>query len=139
MFENIQTGRRTTFINEGAGSELYFITKARNPIIELDILKGKTQIEEKVTLNLSEIIDVKGMKAQGNRLSLHTIKSIYTDQVIETEEDNIQSSEKDEETPVKSENSEEQQKENNKKPSVDLEITNPEDIQIDDNGQMGLF
>lgn len=139
VFENIQTGRRTTFINEEAGSELYFITKARNPIIELDILKGKTQIEEKVTLNLSEIIDVKGMKAQGNRLSLHTIKSIYTDQVIETEEDNIQSSEKDEETPVKSENSEEQQKENNKKPSVDLEITNPEDIQIDDNGQMGLF
>lgn len=139
VFENIQTGRRTTFINEDAGSELYFITKAKNPIIELDILKGKTQIEEKVTLNLSEIIDVKGMKAQGNRLSLHTIKSIYTDQVIETEEDNIQSSEKDEETPVKSENSEEQQKENNKKPSVDLEITNPEDIQIDDNGQMGLF
>ena len=139
VFENIQTGRRTTFINEEAGSELYFITKAKNPIIELDILKGKTQIEEKVTLNLSEIIDVKGMKAQGNRLSLHTIKSIYTDQVIETEEDNIQSSEKDEETPVKSENSEEQQKENNKKPSVDLEITNPEDIQIDDNGQMGLF
>lgn len=128
IFEAIQTGRKTSFINEEPGSKLLFITKAKNPVIQLEILKGKSQIEETLEVNLSELIDVKGMKAQGNRLSLHTISKINTDGVIETEED---------ETFV--DISEKNENEKNEKPSIDLEITNPEDVQIDNNGQIGLF
>src|SRR5690606_11858689 len=97
-----------------------------------------------------ELIDVKGMKAQGNRLSPNDVQKVILlteevdEQVVEeekeedTDELDIDSNE---ELPDK-EITEEQEKEKPKFVSefrqtkkVDLEITNPDDI----DGQLGLF
>src|SRR5690606_19657134 len=46
------------------------------PVVRVDLLKGKNQTPETLEQPLNEIIDVKGMRAQGNRLSFHTVKKV---------------------------------------------------------------
>lgn len=132
VFEDIAIGRRSLFINEEPKSKLILLTSNRDAIIQLDIEKGKSKTPETIEQSLNEIIDVKGIRAQGNRLSPHTIKGI---KLLSEEED------PNEEIEVK-EDTHSSESEKNKKESTDdikLEITNPDDISIDNNGQMGLF
>ncbi|GGG83205.1 DNA topoisomerase IV subunit A [Parapedobacter pyrenivorans] len=179
-FEDIPIGKRTTIINDEPGSKLLLITNAVTPVVSLDVLKGKSRTPETMEQNLTELIDVKGMKAQGNRLSPHEVKKVVL-MTVEAEEirpaisDNepvteIQSEEKEADTdvdqsvvedtasdetpsdqpitaednaiepdnqPSKSQDEEIQQ--TKERPKVDFEITNPDDIRVDDKGQMGLF
>ena len=169
-------------------------------------MKGKTKIAEESEIDLSEAIEVKGMKAMGNRLSPHEVKEInlLTSTIEDDEEILAMDSEPDEndsikpgvdtETPVSSkakdieekveqvENTEpiaevllseteplqeeesdgeiiadvtenlinvdqeipevsEEPKKEEIKPAkkIDFEITNPDDLDIDDKGQIGLF
>lgn len=120
-FENIVIGKKLSFLNEENDSKLVLITCLKQPKIELEVLKGKSQIVEKSILNLADLIGIKGMKAQGNRLSPHTIAKVN---LIDSKEEADQSDE-DETTKIERQ--------------VDFEITNPADIKIDDNGQLGLF
>lgn len=139
LFEDIAFGRRNSFINED--SKLLILTNNRNATVELDIEKGKTKTPETIEQGLNDIIDVKGIRAQGNRLSSHTVKAI---RLISDEED--LASEpieeiKEKEDTSKSQDAGEKKEENTAKPDdeVSFEITNPDDVNIDDNGQMGLF
>jgi topoisomerase-4 subunit A len=160
-----------------------------SPLVKVVQLKGKEQTPETLEINLAELIDVKGMKAMGNRLSQFPVKSVEliadsesVDEPIETEEPETDLDEETDsnepvdllpdeepeqaeqvkeiaqpkaepqktpippavpkqevkETPAKEpEPSEDPPKEVHKK--VDFEITNPDDIQLDDKGQLGLF
>lgn len=157
-FEELAIGKRSSFINEEAGSKLILITKAPHPIVKIEALKGKSQMNDEVEVDLSELIDVKGMKAQGNKLSPHEVKEI-TLLTEETEEEIINSpstERNDEESDEEPENDEvpgiaiTQDKEIQEgKPrfvsesksvkKIEFEITNPDDIDIDDKGQLGLF
>lgn len=184
-FENTPPGKETSIISDESGSKLTFISGATQPLAKIDQLKGKTQIPETIEVNLAELIDVKGMKAMGNRVSQHTIQAITLlaseepeeeviaaevdeaddeiSETISTEEDapsaeteiieppkvkpvkpveppksvespkieSVESSEKSVESP-KAEEPVQHKK-------VDFEITNPNDIEIDDKGQLGLF
>jgi len=110
------------------------------------------------------LIDVKGMKAMGNRLSQHPIKSVEllqeinpvveetepepgveTEEVVEAEEQSEEASPKSEESKSEPKRPEAQSKESEEKSAepphkkVDFEITNPNDIEMDDKGQLGLF
>lgn len=204
-FEDTPIGKRTSVINDEPGSKLVFIAAAAAPIVSIDILKGKTQTPDTVEQNLADLIDVKGMKAQGNRLSPHDVKKVtlitndepasaempgnpsagtgdaatapeVPNAVPEPEAYDALTNEaaapKDAEsgaampkapkkdaiawkakspstpgkptkvTPRKAPEAGEQppaQVTSKEKPDVDFEITNPDDIQIDENGQMGLF
>jgi topoisomerase-4 subunit A len=187
-FENSPLGRKTSIINEEPGSKLVLISGAKNPVVKLNQLKGKTLTPEEAELNLAELIDVKGMKAQGNRLSQHDVKKIELladtaepeeEPVLqngeeETDNDEIVSVEAPDEgdneeaisleaeelkpetemvTDVASEPEHEEPEQavepienitpepEKPKPakSIDFEITNPEDLDIDDKGQIGLF
>jgi topoisomerase-4 subunit A len=204
VFENTVIGKQTSIISEENGSKLILISGAAQPVVKVEQLKGKTLIPEEADLNLTDLIDVKGMKAMGNRLSVHQVKSVELltehddaedvpdpapDSVEDTEititgEDKetsdtapvaaeakpqaapIQSepanpviekpveptpkadepksdageskSEKDEKKPAKSVESQPESVEPPKK-KVDFEITNPDDIDMDDKGQLGLF
>ena len=177
------------------------------PKIKLEVLKGKTKIAEESELDLSEAIEVKGMKAMGNRLSPHEVKEIQLiHSAVEEEEEEILApdSEPDENesdepgvhtaTPVSSQardiaaevkpaednetivevplseteslqkaeideeisedvsvveeveiqeipNLYEEPVKEEIKPAkkIDFEITNPDDLDIDDKGQLGLF
>jgi len=156
-FDDTPIGKRVKFIPED--SKLIVLTNNDSPVVELDILKGKSQTHEHLEQALTEIVDVKGMKAQGNRLSFHTVQKI---KLLSEEKDLSQTVEVEtEETPeteisieeIKVENKTEDkikkrkaepevkeiEKDTSSSEDITFEITNPDDIQIDDNGQLGLF
>lgn len=200
VFENTSVNKKTSVVNEDSGSRMLLITGDPKPKIKLEVLKGKTKTSEISELDLSEIIDVKGMKAMGNRLSPHEVKEFgllaselegageiildepvfaepevpgrHTATPVSSQARDIDISElnNDPETNSKTDESEESTKENIKgnvdltdnsgenktegaevknntnateeaKPAkkIDFEITNPDDVDIDDKGQLGLF
>lgn len=184
VFENTVIGKQTSIISDESGSKLVLISGAAQPIVKIEQLKGKGLIPEEADLNLTDLIDVKGMKAMGNRLSVHQIKSVELlaehddesdvpdpapDSVEDTEititgDDKevtdtapaativaaLQSEPKNPviEKPVvpkpeKSVESKEEpvqsKPEESPKKKIDFEITNPDDIDMDDKGQLGLF
>lgn len=183
MFEDTPIGKRTSIINDEPGSKLILITSNPIPRVSIDILKGKSQIQDTIEQNLADIIDVKGMKAQGNRLNPYEVKKVSllvnveasaaTDTIAvladaKQEQENQNDSDKNENpkkpftrlTPQeesipekirpstatsglakeeKPDKQNTQSTEQKQQPAVDFEITNPDDIQIDDNGQIGLF
>jgi len=191
MFENTAIGKQTSIISDENGSKLVLISGAAQPVIKVEQLKGKEQTPEALEVDLTTLIDIKGMKAMGNRLSQHTIKKVELIAEIEPEEESVDELDGDleqdevisespdtvekEEPPVKetkikepespiekapeqpvksSEKSDESPDsveqspkpvESPQKPvepvikKIDFEITNPDDIDIDDKGQLGLF
>ena len=179
-FENIAVGKKISVISEESGSKMILITKASSPVVKFDVVKSKSQLTESIELKLAETIDVKGMKALGNRLSQFEVKNIELvseDEpeisiVMPAEEVAIVLNEAEEEIStvyddlgggtqhmasekstlainiLEDENASEPdiskiktaKKEISKPPrKIDLEITNPDDVEIDDKGQLGLF
>jgi topoisomerase-4 subunit A len=199
VFENTVIGKQTSIISDESGSKLVLISGAAQPIVKIQQLKGKALAPEEADLNLTDLIDVKGMKAMGNRLSVHQIKSVEllaehddeedvpdpapdsvedTEIVITGEEKEstdtapVASEAKPQAAPIQSapvnpviekpvepeaidlrelqdqsavqQQSEESVKSKPKavespKKKIDFEITNLNDIEIDDKGQLGLF
>src|SRR5690606_32023506 len=129
-------GRRTTLINEEPGSKMILATSVSKPLVKVEITKGKSKFAESYEENLAEFIDVKGMRAQGNRLSSHDVVAIELLSSKEEEEEADDTPVPDENTDTSPELKEEEAK---IKPPITLEITNPEDVEIDDKGQIGLF
>ncbi|NOS93784.1 MAG: DNA gyrase/topoisomerase IV subunit A, partial [Cyclobacteriaceae bacterium] len=64
------------FISEGIGSRLDYASTADSPEIEVDMIKGKGKDKETEVVNLEEIVDIKGWKAVGNRLSQFKVSKI---------------------------------------------------------------
>ena len=61
------------FISEGIGSRLEYASTAESPEIEIEMVKGKSKEKSSETLSLEDIVDVKGWKAVGNRLSQNKV------------------------------------------------------------------
>jgi len=153
VFDDIVVGKQVSVINEDAGSKLILISGATQPIVKVEQLKGKTQVQETIEINLSDVIDVKGMKAQGNRLSQNEVKTIelvaehddpedLPDPVPETSLEEIVEAEKlDEEAEKEVASSDKGSPKSEQAPTknISFEITNPDDIDMDDKGQLGLF
>ncbi|MGE8428089.1 MAG: DNA gyrase/topoisomerase IV subunit A [Sphingobacterium sp.] len=150
-FDDQPIGKRISFINEDAGSKLILMSNAAEPMVKLEILKGKSQTEETLDQPLTEIIDVKGIKAQGNRLSFHTVKSVTLttadedlsqkgkEKAAETSTDSAETTVDSTTAEVDSSVKEKEVESTEKNDDIKLEITNPNDIQIDDKGQMEMF
>ena len=66
VFENTSLGKQTNIISEESGSKLILISGAAQILVKVDQLKGKTETPETIEVDLSTLIDVKGMKAMGN-------------------------------------------------------------------------
>ncbi|MBO9673897.1 MAG: DNA gyrase/topoisomerase IV subunit A [Sphingobacteriaceae bacterium] len=183
VFELQANGKKTIFISEEPKSKLLHLTGNPAAKIIVDVLKGKTQVPETLELVLAELIDVKGLKANGNRLSPHDVQKVVLEEP-EIEEEEV------EETPAEDESNgeegaaaeeaselaeatekaadepaaekvkpkfertetpapktekpvpaQEEAPKTEEKPvkKIDFEITNPDDIDIDDKGQIGLF
>lgn len=92
------------FISEGIGSRLVLVTTSENPEVELEIMKGKEKVKEDI--NLEDLIDVKGWKAIGNRLTQHKVVSVKLRE--EPEESGVEDDDDDGEgnTPTKTKASE---------------------------------
>lgn len=182
VLENSSIGKKTSIISEESGSKLILLTGLKKPSVTVEVLKGKTRISETLVIDLAEAIEVKGMKALGNRLSPHEVRSVdliapselESDDVVISDpvavhvgdddsgepgvhtatpvssmaidldaEDEIPEAKEIKEPPVEVEKigPEEPVADEEPKPAkkVDFEITNPEDLDIDDKGQLGLF
>jgi len=204
VFENAAIGKQTSIISDETGSKLVLISGVAQPVVKVEQLKGKEQTPETIETDLSTLIDVKGMKAMGNRLSQHAVKKVELAAQNEVEEENVmedepeqdeqvlespeaeettktpvkqtniedavvppekpieesaqpsdksvqssdksvESPQKSVESPKKSEESSPQSAESQTKSvqsppkKIDFEITNPDDIEMDDKGQLGLF
>lgn len=63
------------FISDSPGSKLILITTQAQPQAELEYSNAKG-VKEKTILELEELIDIKGWKALGNKLSPHKVESI---------------------------------------------------------------
>jgi len=157
VFDNIAIGKQTSIISEESGSKMVVISGASQVVVKVDQLKGAAKTPETVELNLADLIDVKGMKAMGNRLSVHAVQSV----TLETEHDDEQDvpdptpeavtdteiiitpEDKNEidEAPTAEVNAADDEIGETPTPpkKIDFEITNPDDIDIDDGGQLGLF
>ncbi|WP_199120134.1 DNA gyrase/topoisomerase IV subunit A [Pedobacter sp. ASV28] len=76
VFEVQPIGKVVSFISEENGSKMVFITGKPDAKLTVDVEKGKTKTPETLELELSSLIDVKGWKANGNRLTPHLVKKV---------------------------------------------------------------
>ena len=178
VFEDLAIGKRNGFISEESGSKMVLLSSADHPTVRIESLKGKSQILDEQELDLSGAIDVKGIKAQGNKLSQNDVQKIELiseindkEEELEEETEEIEIEEGDEEITEGVDDSikdltsiveekivkksiekledEKKIKPEESKPKftstpkperkIDFEITNPDDIKLDDKGQTKLF
>lgn len=78
-------GKKVTFISESPGSKLIIASLAKNPSITINFAKDKKQAPQPQNVNLSDFIDVKGLKAIGNKLTSLKVSEI---KLTSGEEDN---------------------------------------------------
>jgi len=76
LIETNTLDKRFSFINDSRGSSLVLASLSPSPMIRMTIVKGKSKEKEVLELKLDELIDVKGWKATGNRLSQYTIRKV---------------------------------------------------------------
>ncbi len=53
-----------------------FVTTSETPEVEIEVVKGKGKDKETEVINLEDLIDVKGWKALGNRLSQYKVTKV---------------------------------------------------------------
>ncbi|MEJ1240219.1 DNA gyrase/topoisomerase IV subunit A [Chryseolinea sp. T2] len=76
MIETTTLDKEFNFISEAIGSRLILATTAESAEIEVDFISGKNKDKKTDVMNLDELIDVKGWKAVGNRLSLDRVTKV---------------------------------------------------------------
>ena len=76
-------GKSFTFVSESKGSRLITATTSEHPQIEMEYLKGRPKKKYTERLNINDLVEVKGWKARGNRLSRFEIT--FVDLVKQTE------------------------------------------------------
>jgi len=69
VVETTTVDKDFNFISESIGSRLEYASTAESPEVEIEIVKGKGKEKETELVNLEELVDVKGWKSVGNRLS----------------------------------------------------------------------
>ena len=83
MIETTTLDKEFGFISEAIGSRLVVVTTSETPEVELSD-QGKDKAKSTEAVNLEDIIDVKGWKALGNRLSEFKVSKVNLVQEEET-------------------------------------------------------
>jgi topoisomerase IV subunit A len=76
LIETSTADKEFGFISEAIGSRLVLVTTADTPEVDLELIKGKGKEKSTETINLDDIVDVKGWKALGNRLSQFKVSKV---------------------------------------------------------------
>ena len=74
--EALTQDKRYSIISESKGSKLWLVTLQNQPQVELEFRKDKKSPLEKMVADLDVVVDVKGWKAMGNRLSSQLVQSV---------------------------------------------------------------
>ncbi|OJV25562.1 MAG: DNA topoisomerase IV [Bacteroidetes bacterium 37-13] len=70
---------KSSIISDHKDSKLAVFSSAANPIVKFNFVKGKSKEKYEIEQPLTDIIDVKGWKALGNRLTQHVVTGKITD------------------------------------------------------------
>lgn len=76
QIETSTLDKRFNFISEEKGSKLILVTTIAQPQIEVHYTEKGSRDRKKVTYDMDMLIDVKGWKATGNKLSAHSVKKV---------------------------------------------------------------
>ncbi len=76
VIETSTADKEFGFISESIGSRLVLVTTSDTPEVELELIKGKDKTKTTEVVNLEDLIDVKGWKALGNRLTQHKVVNV---------------------------------------------------------------
>jgi topoisomerase-4 subunit A len=76
MIETSTPDKEFNFISETIGSRLVVVTTSENPEVEIEVSKGKGKEKKTEVVSLDDLIDVKGWKAIGNRLSQDKVLNV---------------------------------------------------------------
>ncbi len=71
--ETQTTGKPFSFISDAKGSSLIVASTSKRPLAEMEYLKGRGKQKFSETVDLTELVDIKGWKARGNRLSPYRV------------------------------------------------------------------
>jgi topoisomerase-4 subunit A len=74
--ETTTLDKKYCFISEEKGSKLMLVSIHADPKVEIDFIKGKGKDKEQAIYDLNDLIDVKGWKAIGNKLSPYMVKKV---------------------------------------------------------------
>jgi topoisomerase-4 subunit A len=137
--ENTTPGKKHLFISEATGSKLIVVSTKAQPQVEIEF-KNNKGVQETVISDLDMLIDVKGWKALGNRLSSQQVQKVTL--LGKNEADDAVQDDISEETSSVS-----QEQNITEKPEVqkeapqkfDVGTTIDLDVKKNDDGQMGLF
>lgn len=77
VIETSTVDKEFGFISETIGSRLILVTTSDTPEIELELSKGKDKKKVTEVVNLDDVVDVKGWKALGNRLSQFKVTKVH--------------------------------------------------------------
>lgn len=134
LIETNTLDKEFNFISESIGSRLEYVTTSETPEVELEVVKGKGKEKESLTVNLEEIIDIKGWKALGNRLSQYKVTKVKP---VEEPEDTGLEGDDDNELAVEKATGTGKGGESPKKKSANEE-REPDPV-IEEDGQTALF
>lgn len=141
VIENTSINKKFSFILESPGSKCWFASTLIEPMVRVSFTKdGKTQPAD-LELNVAAFIEVKGMKAIGNKMGKYNVKDVVdiseTTNIDEVDEDDLEALQKtlDDIKAKKSPNAEPAKP----KDKVEFIITNPDDVDMDGEGQTKLF
>ncbi|MDP8218650.1 MAG: hypothetical protein P9M03_07990, partial [Candidatus Theseobacter exili] len=76
QFENYAAGKQFLVISDNKDSALKAFSTDANPVIEIEVLKGRDGDISTEKVNFSDIVGMKGWKALGNRLSKFPVCSV---------------------------------------------------------------
>ncbi|HEY9049440.1 MAG TPA: DNA gyrase/topoisomerase IV subunit A [Ohtaekwangia sp.] len=84
MIETTTFDKEFGFISEGIGSRLVAVTTSETPEVEVEVVKVKDKPKVTEVINLEEVVDIKGWKAVGNKLSQYKVTKVNLVQEEET-------------------------------------------------------
>ena len=71
--------KKVSFISDSNGSYLEVVSTDYLPLAEIEFVKERNKDQRpNLKINFEEFISVKGLKAQGNRLTTYKVKTINT-------------------------------------------------------------
>jgi len=76
--ENKKIGQKHFFVPETRGTKIFVATTQKNPVVEFQETKGtgRSKTVEEAKVAVKKLIDVKGWKSLGNRLSRHKVSKL---------------------------------------------------------------
>ena len=77
LVETSTVDKKFNFITDARSSKMYIATTQQHPQIELTFQRDGSKKQEKEFFDLDVLVDIKGWKALGNRLSKYKVKEVH--------------------------------------------------------------